>query len=60
MTMGWFLPVGVLIGMAGTQTALRSRHGSSAKARDRTWWLLLVLAWAPSFCWILAQFLDQY
>jgi hypothetical protein len=60
MSMVWFLPVGVMIGVAGTQTALRARHISSGKARDRTWWLLLILAWLPSFCWILAQFIDQY
>jgi hypothetical protein len=60
MTMGWFLPAGVLIGVAGTQTALRARHHTSGKARDRTWWVLMVLAWLPSFCWIMAQFIDQY
>jgi hypothetical protein len=57
--MGWFLPVGILIGLAGTQTAWRSRHAIHGKARDWTWWLLLVLAWLPIFCWIMAQFVDQ-
>jgi len=56
--MGWFLPVGILIGAAGTQTALRAhRH---AGPRERSWWLLLVVAWLPTFCWLLAQVVDQY
>jgi hypothetical protein len=59
MIMPWFIPVGVLIGLAGTQTAVKSRHAMKAK-KDRAWWLLLVLAWLPSFCWILAQFIEQY
>jgi hypothetical protein len=60
MIMGWFLPVGILIGAAGTQTAFRSRHATKAHTRERAWWLLLMLSWLPVVCWILAQFVDQY
>jgi hypothetical protein len=60
MTMGWFIPVGFLIGMAGTQTALKSRHALKANKKAGAWWLLLLLSWMPSFCWLLAQFIDQY
>jgi hypothetical protein len=60
MTMGWFLPVGVMIGAAGTQTAWKSRHATKAHTREWTWSMLVVLAWLPIFCWIVAQFVDQY
>jgi len=60
MIMAWFLPVGILIGAAGTQTAFKSRHAMKVHTRERGWWLLLILAWLPSFCWILAQFIGQY
>ena len=60
MTMGWFLPVGVLIGATATQTASKARHQGKGKTRDRTWWLLLVIGWLPTLCWILAQVIDQY
>ena len=60
MTMAWFLPVSILIGAAGSQTAFRSHHLAGAHTKEKTWWLLLVLAWLPTFCWILAQFIDQY
>lgn len=61
MIMGWFLPLGFLIGAAGTQTAFKSRrHHAKARTRDRLWWLLVILAWLPTVCWILAQFVEQY
>lgn len=60
MIMPWFIPVGALIGLAGTQTALKSCRAMKAKKKDRAWWMLIILAWFPSFCWILAQFIDQY
>jgi hypothetical protein len=60
MIMGWFLPFGIVIGAAGTQTAFRSRHLTKANTRERAWWLLLFLSWLPTVCWILAQFVDQY
>jgi len=58
MIMTWFLPLGCLVGIAGTQTALKSRHATQKK--DRAWWLLVLLSWLPSFCWIAAQFIAQY
>jgi hypothetical protein len=59
MLMGWFIPVGILIGVAGTQTAMKSRHLLKANQQGRSWWLLLILSWLPSVCWVLAQFIDQ-
>jgi hypothetical protein len=60
MIMGWFLPVGILIGAVGTQAAFKSRHVTKAHSKERAWWLLLLLSWLPIVCWILAQFVDQY
>lgn len=60
MTMAWFLPLGLLIGAAGTQTAMRAHRHAGAGTRERSWWLLLLVAWLPTFCWIMAQFIDQY
>jgi len=59
MVMGWFLPLGVLIGALGTQTAIRAHHAMRAKTREKGWLLLLTMAWLPSFCWVLAQFVRQ-
>jgi len=60
MIMGWFIPVGILIGAAGTQTALKSRHFLKANKQSQSWWLLIILSWLPSLCWILAQFIEQW
>jgi len=60
MTMPWFLPLGLLIGVTGTRTALRAHRLATQRSRDRTWWLLMALAWLPSFCWLMAQFIAQY
>jgi len=35
MILGWFLPVGVLIGVAGTRTALRLRGHLKAQKEER-------------------------
>ena len=59
MIMGWFIPLGLLIGVLGTRTAIRSRRASRGGVRDRAWWLLLVLAWLPALCWLLAQIIVQ-
>ena len=59
MTMGWFIPLGLLIGLLGTQTATRVRHSQKANRQNRGWWLLLLLSWLPAFCWIMAQFVAQ-
>ena len=59
MTLIWFFPVAILIGLAGTQTTLRSRHNLKARKRERAWWLLLVLAWLPLACWLASQFITQ-
>ena len=56
MTMAWFIPVAGLIGLAGTRTAYKARQ----RKQDRGWWLLLCLAWLPSFCWLMAQWVAQY
>ena len=59
MTMIWFLPIGLLIGLAGTQTSLKARHFAKTNRAERTWWLLLVLSWMPVACWIASQFIAQ-
>jgi hypothetical protein len=59
MTMIWFLPIGLVIGLAGTQTSLKARHFAKNNRAERAWWLLLVLAWLPTLCWIAAQFVLQ-
>ena len=56
MIMAWFLPMAGLIGLAGTRTAFKARQ----RKQDQDWWLLLSLAWLPSFCWIIAQSVAQY
>jgi hypothetical protein len=60
MIMSWFLPLGLLIGFVGTRTALKARHSVKTGKNPLSWWLLVILAWLPSFCWIMAQFVDQY
>ncbi len=59
MIMAWFLPLGFLIGAAGTQTAFRAHHFSTSRHRDEGWWLLLTVAWLPTVCWGLAQFVSR-
>jgi len=60
MIMSWFLPFGILIGASATRTASKARHQGMGRTRDRVWWLLLVIGWLPTLCWLLAQFIDQY
>ena len=59
MKMGWFIPVAILIGIVGTRTAVKSRYGLKANKRARGWWLLVLMAWLPSFCWVMAQCVAQ-
>jgi hypothetical protein len=59
MIMAWFFPLGVLVGLAGTQTAYRSRHTLRLSRQEGTWWFLVLLAWLPILCWIAAQFVVQ-
>lgn len=58
MILPWFAPLGIAIGAVGTQTALKARHALKAKSK-RSWWLLLLLSWFPTLCWIMAQFIVQ-
>jgi hypothetical protein len=60
MQLPWLLPVGVAIGVAGTRTAIRGRHGVKGRPRDASWWVLVILAWLPLICWCLAQVVEQY
>jgi hypothetical protein len=60
MRMLWFLPMGVLIGLAGSRTAIRARHGVKGRPLDASWALMLFLGWLPLACWILAQVVGQY
>ena len=59
MSMPWFVPIAVLVGLAGTHTTMRSRHALKANKKERAWWLLLVLSWVPLACWILSQIVPQ-
>jgi len=59
MIMPWFLPLGVLVGLAGTRTTLRARRSRGGTAWEKDWWLLLALSWLPAFCWLMAQFVRQ-
>jgi hypothetical protein len=59
MIMDWFFSVGVLIGVVGTRTAQKLRYVVKGSTKDRAWTLLLILSWLPTFCWIVAQFLNQ-
>ena len=59
MTMIWFMPLGVLLGLAGTKTSLEERHfekGSHAKG----WLLMFAISWAPMLFWLFSQFIAQY
>jgi hypothetical protein len=58
MIMSWFLPVAVLIGIIGTHEAMRSRR-ASGQSQHFGCWLLLLVAWMPSVCWLIAQFIAQ-
>ena len=58
MTMLWFLPFAVGIGVVGTRTTFRTRHALRAKRKD--WWLHLTLAWVPLAAWAAAQVVGQY
>lgn len=59
MTLFWFVPLALLIGFAGTRTAVRSKHSLKARKKEPAWWLLAVLSWLPLACWILSQFVRQ-
>jgi hypothetical protein len=59
MMMPWFIPLGLGVGLAGTRTALHSRHQFRASRQEGSLWLLLVLSWLPIFCWLAAQFVVQ-
>ena len=59
MNMLWFVPIAALVGLAGSHTTIRARHALRANKKERAWWLLLVLAWAPLAFWILSQFVTQ-
>jgi hypothetical protein len=59
MTQTWFIPVGFLVAVVGTRTALSCRHMLRDDLKERAWWLLLVLAWSPMAFWLLSQFIVQ-
>lgn len=59
MTLAWFLPLALVIGFLGTQTAVRSRHALKARKLEPPWWILSVLSWLPLACWIVSQFVQQ-
>ena len=59
MTQLWFVPLALVIGIAGTRTALHARHTLKVHRKDRSWWLPMVLGWFPLACWILSQFVAQ-
>lgn len=60
MVMPWFISVAIFLGVVGTKTSLQQRHLMAKKAPpDPGWWLILVIAWMPLVCWVLAQFIRQ-
>ena len=59
MNQGWFLPLAILVGYAGTRTNLRARHYLQAERKERPWWLLMAIAWVPLACWFLSQFVPK-
>lgn len=56
MSMPWFFPLAVLVGVTGTRTSLTSVR---VNKKDRSWWVLLAMAWWPLLCWVLSQFLGE-
>lgn len=60
MVMPLFIPLAAAVGFTGTRTSLRSRHVLKSRKQASGWWMLLILAWLPTFCWIASQFIDQY
>jgi hypothetical protein len=60
MLMPWFFPLALGVGYVGTRTSLRARHTLKGGKRDSGWWMLLIVAWLPCFCWIASQLIDQY
>jgi hypothetical protein len=60
MIMPWFIPIAIVLGVLGTRTGLHQRHLSGKTHRDRSWWLIFIIAWLPAVCWTLAQFIQQY
>ena len=59
MTLVWFVPVAILIGLAGTQTTLRVKHYLKVRRKEKAWWLLILIAWLPLLCWLASQFVTQ-
>ena len=57
--MPWFLPLGIVVGVAGTRTASRTRRSIKSGKQEGGWWLLPLLSWFPLVCWLLAQFVTQ-
>jgi hypothetical protein len=52
----WFLPLALGVGLAGTATCLKSM---GLNQKDRSWVVLLVLAWLPLACCVLSRFILQ-
>lgn len=59
MTMLWFIPLAISIGLLGTRTAIHERHLEGGTHRLKGWWLLFLLSWAPTLCWMMAQVVRQ-
>ena len=57
MVQPWMIPVAVMIGVAGTRTALQARRLIKAASKD--WWMVVVLAWSPLVCWVASQVVLQ-
>jgi len=60
LVMPWFLPVAILIGLMGFKIGMEEGHLSMGKRRRLDRWLILLVAWMPAFCWLMAQFVQQY
>jgi len=55
----WLLPVSLAIGIWGARIAWAERRRSRTGRLGQDWWLLFILVWFPSFCWVLSQFTAQ-
>ena len=59
MSTVWLAPLLLLVGFAGTRTALREHRSAKNNPLTRDWWILIPLAWLPSLCWLASFFVVQ-
>ncbi len=52
----WFLPLTLLVGIAGFRTSL---HARKVNPKDHGWWLMQAIGWFPLLCWLLSRVVAQ-